>query len=260
MRKFVIAVAALAFTGTAYAADMPLLKAPPMMAAPPSWTGFYLGVNGGGASGGTETGLNVTPAGLYNATAVTEFGILGSNSIRNSGGLAGGQIGYLLQQGSVVGGFEASFDWFKAKGGVVSSATTPLPFVVTENASSSWLALFLARAGVDMGAWFPYVTGGLAVASLQYTGSHVDTSGTPTNSAISLSQAKLGYAGGAGLEYRFDNHWSLRGEYLFVQFNGLNGSVQAFQTPTGLPVTGASMNYSAQYHENIGRAAVSYKF
>lgn len=38
---------AAAFTSTALAADM-ALKAPPVPVAPPSWTGFYLGLNAGG--------------------------------------------------------------------------------------------------------------------------------------------------------------------------------------------------------------------
>ena len=58
MRKLVIAAAALAFTGTAQAADMPMLKAPPMAVAAPNWTGLYIGVNGGWASGVTDTGTS----------------------------------------------------------------------------------------------------------------------------------------------------------------------------------------------------------
>jgi outer membrane immunogenic protein len=35
------------FAGSAYAADMPL-KAPPAAAPAPTWTGWYIGINGGG--------------------------------------------------------------------------------------------------------------------------------------------------------------------------------------------------------------------
>src|SRR6202790_1412705 len=61
MRKLVLATAALALTGSAYAADMPLLKAPPMVA--PSWTGLYIGINGGGEWGRVDPGLVVPPNG-----------------------------------------------------------------------------------------------------------------------------------------------------------------------------------------------------
>jgi outer membrane immunogenic protein len=49
MRRLFIAVAAMAFTGTAFAADMPIKAAPVVVT--PSWTGWYIGVNGGGEWG-----------------------------------------------------------------------------------------------------------------------------------------------------------------------------------------------------------------
>jgi hypothetical protein len=111
MRKFVIAATALAFTGTAYAADMPLLKAPEM-AAPASWTGFYMGINGGGVWGTADTGLIIvqrtdealssyfSAGGAVSSVALTNNRVAvqgaASNAINYSGGVFGGQIGYLL--------------------------------------------------------------------------------------------------------------------------------------------------------------------
>ena len=47
MKKLALAIlATVAFSGSAYAADLaarPYAKAPPMMAAVPSWTGCYIG-------------------------------------------------------------------------------------------------------------------------------------------------------------------------------------------------------------------------
>ena len=48
-------------------------------------------------------------------------------------------------------------------------------FNLNESAKSNWLGLLLARAGFDMGAWMPYVTGGLAVANLGYQVSYWTT-------------------------------------------------------------------------------------
>src|SRR5450631_411138 len=106
MRKLAIVAAALALSGSAYAADMPLLKAPPMAAAP-SWTGWYIGVNGGGVWGRSDPGLALA-SNAGGGLALGDFGAitaLTSAPMNNSGGLAGGQVGYLLQSGSVVGGF-----------------------------------------------------------------------------------------------------------------------------------------------------------
>jgi len=289
MRKLVIAAAALGFTGTAYAADMPLLKAPPMAA--PSWTGFYIGVNGGGGWGTTDTGLQyvlnsngapANPAGVdpitpgpgafnqgLNRTAVQDAA---SQSFNPSGGMAGGQIGYLLQQGSVVGGLEAAFDWSGVKKSVTSGSTyvagvaTGVPFSFNERLSSSWLFTLLGRVGFDLGAWYPYATAGLAVADIKYTNGFSDpnnpTAGIgPVAGAVSIDQIKAGIAAGGGLEWRFDNHWSLRGEYLYISFAGVSGFGSFCSVAAGCtPATQLTVLHNASFQENVGRLYLSYKW
>jgi opacity protein-like surface antigen len=151
----------------------------------------------------------------------------------------------------------------KANGSTTVSAiypaNAPLGFTFNEKVSSDWLFTMLARVGFDMGAWYPYVTGGLAVANLKYTNTFTDTTfaaGCGTCVA-SLSQVRAGVAGGGGLEWRFDNHWSLRGEYLYVLFNDVNGTSTA---APGIPPGTATFTHKATFSENIGRAALSYKF
>jgi outer membrane immunogenic protein len=67
MKKFVLAfVAAAAFTGSAFAADLPArtytkAPAPP---PPPSWTGFYIFGGGGGGIWDADTSTRVTGAGF----------------------------------------------------------------------------------------------------------------------------------------------------------------------------------------------------
>jgi len=94
MKKFLLGaaglVAAMITAAPAFAADMavPYTKAPgPMIAAIYDWSGFYLGLNGGGGSArkcwdiNNNLGVVVAPAfreGCHDAT----------------GGMAGGQIGF----------------------------------------------------------------------------------------------------------------------------------------------------------------------
>jgi outer membrane immunogenic protein len=273
MRKLAIAAAALAISGTAYAADMPMLKAPPPVAAP-SWTGFYIGINGGGDWGRADTGMTYSPpqaAGFFGPAVGAPGGAIlnaSANTIHNSGGVAGGQIGYLLQNGSIVAGFEASFDWMRAKGSVSQSINGPNPrlglaagnnITINESVDARWLALFTGRVGFNMGAWYPYVTGGLAVASLKHTYSYLDNIAPAFSNDYAATQVRFGPTGGAGLEWRWDNHWSLRAEYLYMAFDDVTGSSQWIIAATGVPV-GVYGQHKATFSEHLARAFLSYKF
>ena len=263
MRKFVLAAAAMLFSGTAFAADMPFVKASPVAA--PSWAGFYIGINGGGVWGQTQTQLSITNnAPAFFATGnISTVQAAGSNDVKNSGGLAGGQIGYLGQAGSIVAGFEASFDWMNAKGSFSNSGIYPLNapngFNLSGTVSTDWLFTFMGRVGYDMGSWFPYVTGGLAVANLKYTNTFTDpvfAAGCGTCVA-SISTVVPGLAGGGGLEFRLDSHWSVRGEYMYMRFSAINGT--AIAAP-GIPPGTANLSHQATFSESVARAAISYKY
>jgi len=93
MNKVLLAALMAGVASTAMAADLPTHKAAPAPApyyAPPvfSWTGLYVGVNGGWA-GGTGGG---------------DFG-------SPNGGLIGGTLGYNYQIGQFVLGVEGDWDW-----------------------------------------------------------------------------------------------------------------------------------------------------
>jgi outer membrane immunogenic protein len=243
------------------------------MVAPSNWTGLYIGINGGWVSGTVDTGLGITQNAYFTPGNIGAVTTAGSNAIGTSGGLAGGQIGYLLQTGSVVGGFEAAFDWMNSKGTVTNGALYPLQtcgqaagcgFTITERASTDWLFTLLARVGFDLGSWYPYVTGGLAVANLKYNYAFADnnTIGGGALSNASLSQVKAGIAGGGGLEWRWDSHWSLRGEYLYMVFNDVGGNSQNCSAAGACFGTAfqAIHTSKATFTENVGRAALSYKW
>src|ERR1700749_3850255 len=109
MMKAALGAVSLATIVTqANAADLaarPYTKAPPMIAAVYDWSGFYIGINGGGGSSHNCWDLNndgITGAGLISV----------SEGCHNStGGLVGGQLGYRWQSASWVFGVEAQGDW-----------------------------------------------------------------------------------------------------------------------------------------------------
>src|SRR6202040_436304 len=99
MKKLLIAgVALTALIGTpALAADM-ALKAPPPPAPVWSWTGFYLGVNGGyGWNNSTGNSFCINPAGVTNGLGCDTPN---TGVVRPRGGLVGAQAGYNWQANS----------------------------------------------------------------------------------------------------------------------------------------------------------------
>src|SRR6201999_3545528 len=96
------------------AADLPVAtytKAPVMMPAMYDWSGFYLGVNGGGGSAHKCGDRNPAIGGTF-------FAAEGCHNA--TGGIAGGQIGYRFQNSAWVWGFEAQGDWANLSGSNLS--------------------------------------------------------------------------------------------------------------------------------------------
>ena len=75
-----------------------------------------------------------------------------------------------------------------------------------------WFATVRARAGYLLTPSFmPYITGGLAIADVKNTLTMGDGS-------FSSSGTQTGWAFGGGVEYKFAPNWSLKAEYLHLDF------------------------------------------
>jgi outer membrane immunogenic protein len=74
--------------------------------------------------------------------------------------------------------------------------------------------------------------------------------------AASVSQTKVGWAAGAGVDFAVTPHWVLSAEYLHVDL----GSVTAAGlVTTGSPST-ATFNFSTKVTSDIGRVGAANKF
>ena len=163
MRRFVILFAALAFSGPAFAADM-AVKAPlpTAVAAPYSWTGFYVGGNVGYGWGNNQT-VNFTDiAGL-----ATIMGTPAPITFDPPGLVAGFQLGYNWQFNRIwVVGFETDFDWSGGKGSGTSTNISNLfsvPLASTATEKLQWFGTVRGRLGfLPTNNLFVYGTGGLA--------------------------------------------------------------------------------------------------
>jgi outer membrane immunogenic protein len=198
---FIGPLAAILALGSAIAADLspgyqaPIARAPYYPAYVYSWTGFYLGINGGGGWGSSQW------------DGVGQFDL--------SGGLLGATIGYNWQIGRFVIGAEGDIDWSGIRG---TTTTYCLPGCSTRN---YWLTTVRGRLGYAFDRFLPYLTAGLAVGDI-----NASLPGFPGGSV-----SNAGWTIGAGLEVGIVSNISLKAEYLFVDladFNcGLNCSLLA---------------------------------
>jgi outer membrane immunogenic protein len=164
MKRFALAAcAALVAAATAmpsFAADLPppayKAQPSPYYVAPFSWSGFYVGINGGygfGTSNWTATGLPVS-----------------TGNFDLKGAVAGGTLGYNLQTGAWVWGIEGDFDYSWIKG--TETTTCGGPGCETQN---NWLATGRLRVGYAWDRWLPYITGGAAGGNIKLGGGGLGT-------------------------------------------------------------------------------------
>ena len=189
-RMFLAGVSALAVVtavSTANAADLARRQMPvkaPVYTAPGfNWTGFYVGINGGGAFGHSNWTNPLASTGDFNV----------------SGGMVGGTVGYNWQADRVVYGVEGDIDWSGVKGSTTTNCPAGCEF------KNDWFGTVRGRVGYSFDRLLPYVTGGLAVGDLK--------SSTILGSA---TETKAGWTVGAGLEAAITGPLTAKIEYLYA--------------------------------------------
>jgi outer membrane immunogenic protein len=191
-RLFLAVVGLAALAGAAAAADLPPAPAQQYYKAPAyapvfNWTGFYIGVNGGGGFGRSH----------WDALG-TSFDI--------SGGLVGGTVGYNYQFGQAVVGIEGDIDWADING------TTTNGCAVGCKTSDSWLSTVRGRLGYAADRFMPFITGGAAFGDIKESVPGFGSANT-TNAGWTL---------GGGLEFAVAQNWTVKAEYLYVDLGKLN--------------------------------------
>src|SRR5215468_6472717 len=139
MRRF--ALAAVSLVATCAAATAADLSRPPVIQAPQpyaGWSGFYLGLNVGGAIGNGRSDFSV--GGVTFATV--------NNSL--PGAIGGGQAGYNWQTGMTVFGVETDFQAANLKGTLTAPCAfvCGLPLTATYSQKVPWFGTVRGRVGV----------------------------------------------------------------------------------------------------------------
>ncbi len=248
MRNFLISgVALAAMSGSAFAADLPSRVMPPPLPLPPiwSWTGFYVGINGG--YGGDR---------INNYGYDTGTGALFQNSAASSGFLGGGQVGYNWQfpTSNVVLGLEADIQASSIKAEYSASVIAGGAAAGLDAGTKiDWFGTVRGRLGYGFGQVLPYFTGGFAYGETKSFAYGAAGFGAGAAAAYSTTKDPTGWTLGAGLEYAITHNLTVKAEYLYVNL----GKSLIYASPDGL---GGVAALSDRANFNVVRAGLNYKF
>jgi len=213
--------------GAAYAADLNAggsLKDGPVYVPETIWTGFYLGVGGGG--GAVNHDIKGSFKNIEAADPTFELNGLGAD-----GAFGTVEVGYDRQYGHFVGGIFFNYDFT----GIKTSAQIG-GFGASYDLDGLW------SAGARLGYLVNPST--LAYVLGAYSEAHFTVS--PSNPFIG-NQTYSGFSVGGGLETHLSGNWFVKAEY---RFTGLD--TQTLFNKGGLKITD-----DADIHE--GRFVLSYK-
>jgi outer membrane immunogenic protein len=268
MKKLLLSIVfAIGGMAVATAADLPTAKPAPVFEAPAyNWTGFYLGGNLGGAWGSFDpsTSTVFSPIGYFATTSVPAINTVGGQSIKPAGFTGGAEGGYNWQTGNLVFGLEVDFGYLGLRGSASGRALYPCcvgtGFTVNSSAHTDWLLTARPRVGLAYNNLLFYATGGLAVTNLSSSFSFSDTFATAAASG-SFSNTKTGYALGGGVEAGLWANWTVKAEYLYVNFGRVSTTstnLTAFTPPIAFPTN--VYTHSADLTASLVRLGVNYRF
>lgn len=214
-KLFATGIVSLALSGAALGADLPRVESPAIPAQPMldySWTGFRAGMHFGYGWSTNDWTL------LRNAgfAAGNPSGQIGSVvTAHDADGVLGGlQLGYDYQFSSLVLGAGADFAWTGMKGSsnwLGGPAGTNFRDART---SFNWLGTLTGRIGFAFDRTLLYVKGGGAWANVEYN----HTGGGNAPRYLSGSATRAGWLVGAGVEHAWQNNWSMKIEYNYIDF------------------------------------------
>jgi outer membrane immunogenic protein len=242
MKKLLLsAIALVALTGSAVAADMAVKAAPPPPVIPIyNWTGFYVGANGGWGQS-------------HNCwDFVFLAGPVFSDGCRDrSGGVLGGQVGYRWQSNQFVFGLEAQGDWADLSNTRVSLLDPTL----STRVKTDGIGLFTGQLGWAWNAALLYVKGGAAV-----TRNRLDILDTFTGiGLVSASATRWGGTLGVGFEYGFSPNWSVGAEYNHLWMGTANNTFTV-NNPNLVPLAFNTFNNRITQDVDMFTLRVNYRF
>jgi outer membrane immunogenic protein len=213
------------------AADLPM-KAAPIPVAIYDWTGFYIGIAGGGSLG-TSSHID----------AATGLGDTQGYNVK--GGLVGGTVGYNWQVSSFVFGFEGDASWVGEYGTYFDDGLAGIP-AFTSYTKETWMATARGRLGYAVNNLLFYGTGGYAAAGIEAG----VKDGASNILLASATSTRSGWTAGGGFEWGFAPNWSAKFEWLYMKFESAPFNTVVAEGPRS----------SVPLDDNVVRAGINYRF
>jgi len=193
---------ALATLSPAPAAD---LGVAPQTISAFNWTGFYAGVNLGGAWA-SDTVVQSTRVRPFSSTTVSSSGIIG-----------GGQLGFnWVAVPNLLLGVEADVS------GADLNGTATYIGRAQFNEKVDAFGTVRGRLGYVANNWLFYGTGGFAWSDDEFTRTQISATATttpPLGDVRTNSPTRTGWVAGGGIEWGFARNWTTRIEYLHLDLS-----------------------------------------
>ncbi len=218
------AAVAAALSTTAFAADLPSYKSPPVYVPPPpafTWTGVYIGGQIGYQWGRSSTDVGGAFPFPYSVNGVT----------------GGAHIGYNYQFNQYfVAGLEGDVNGLSYRGATPFGGTST---TLREPVDGS----IRGRMGIAWDRALAYATGGVAFADFQ------NNYAAGLLASTSFDTGRVGWTVGGGVEYAITNNWSIRAEYRYTDYGRYSQ----------VPFAGGFVVNNHEYDNKV-QAGFSYKF
>lgn len=250
-------------------------------AKPVKWSGAYAGLNIGSIWSNQNSINNITDWPASNQLQYVASSAWLSGDIPASGSAAfigGAQIGYnaeleKVSRFNLLVGLETDFQGVVPGGSkgtntfvtVLPPAASTGQALISQSATNSlsYIGTTRGRAGLILTpSILVYGTGGVAYGnantSLQ-TFAGLGSLGGWQGGSSSQSSTQLGWTAGGGVEWKFRENWSVKGEYLYYDLGKTSGRVNNYAyTSSDTGVIASQSNYNQRFSGNILRAGLNY--
>lgn len=224
------------------------------------WSGSYVGIIAGPAWGTYDMKQSTVPGGyIVTPESTAAVNQAGKQTMHPKGFEAGIEAGYNWQRKNLLLGVETDLQGLNFSDSA-QSAAIPYPthpefaFNVGSFANNNWLLTLRPRIGFITNDCLVYATGGLGLTKIN--SNYYFTDEAEALISGSINTVKPGYTLGAGLEYKLTPRFSIKAEYIYVNFSSTNATT----TGNNILVTNPDQifKYSERFNASFIRIGINY--